>query len=430
MTGRHNDQGSAAALPEKAPSSGPGQGRAFRRLGFRVRVARRNKAPSERGSFLRLGIALALSLFCSALLLEVQGKPGAHGVSLLLQGGFGDLSALWAFLEDASLFQRVFGPLYWFFFDNYALADTLLKSIPIFLCSLGVAVCFHLQIWNIGAEGQFAMGAVGGTAVVLAFPGLPAWAMLPAMFLAAGLAGALWAAIPALLRQRLRTNEIISTLMFNYIAILFLQYLVYGPWKDPGGMGFPMTMSFPPAAVVSSLAGRIHWGLVLCVVLAVLLSLFLKRTRQGFELLAGGVNPKAARYAGVRYGVMVMAVMCLCGALAAWAGCLESSVTLGRLRPNITVGYGYTAIVVAWLARLRITRIALFSLLLAGFRVGTGNLELELQISAAFGDMIQGLILLMVLAGQFFDQYTFRLLRPQAAAPSAPPPSIEPEGAA
>lgn len=435
MTGRHKDQNSAATPPE-APrpdtmeESGSGRRSPLWGLDFRVRVARRDKAPSERGSFFRLGIALGLSLFLSALLLEVQGKPGAHGVSLLLQGGFGDLSALRDVLDGASFFQTLFRPLHWFFFDNYALADTLLKSIPIFLCSLGVAVCFHLQIWNIGAEGQFAMGAVGGTAVVLAFPSLPAWAMLPAMFLAAGLAGAFWAAIPAFFRQRLRTNEIISTLMFNYIAILFLQYLVYGPWKDPDGMGFPMTMSFPAAAVVPALAGRIHWGLVLCLVLAVLLSLFLKRTRQGFELLAGGVNPKAARYAGVRYGVMVMAVMCLCGALAAWAGCLESSVTLGRLRPNITVGYGYTAIVVAWLARLRITRIALFSILLAGFRVGTGNLELELQISAAFGDMIQGLILLMVLAGQFFDQYTFRLLRPQGTPPFSVPAPSGPEEAA
>ena len=371
------------------------------------RIAKRDAPPGRLLSWSLLGASFALAFAVSALLLEVQGKPGLRGVVLLLQGGFGTPLALMADAraEGADIFSALFRGLFW---DNYALADSLLKAIPIFLCSLGVAVCFYLQVWNIGAEGQFALGAIGGTAVVLAFPGLPAPVMLPVMFLSAALAGALWAAIPALLRCTFRTNEIISTLMLNYIGILFLQYLVYGPWKDPGGMGFPMTMEFPAAAVVPALVGRIHWGLVLCMAAAGLLMVFLQRTRYGFELLAGGANPDAARYAGMRYQVMVVGVMCLCGALAAWAGCLEASTTLGRLRPNIVVGYGYTAIVVAWLARLRISRIAFFSLLLAALRVGVENLQLELGVSAAFGDMIQGLILLCVLAGQFPESYRLR----------------------
>jgi simple sugar transport system permease protein len=188
-----------------------------------------------------------------------------------------------------------------------------------------VAVCFYLQVWNIGAEGQFAFGAIGGTAVVLAFPSLPAWAMLPLMLLAASFAGAFWAAIPAILHEKFKTNEIISTLMLNYLAILFLQYLVFGPWKDPNGMGFPMTNEFSPAAVMPEIIDRIHGGVVLCILASIGLTVFLNRTRYGYELLAGGANPAVAHYAGMSYSSMVIGVMCLCGALAALAGCIEIS---------------------------------------------------------------------------------------------------------
>ncbi|MDL2209315.1 ABC transporter permease [Desulfovibrio sp. OttesenSCG-928-O18] len=368
------------------------------------------KRDAPLGKFYSLGLlclSFVIALGVSALLLEVQGKPGLHGIALLLQGGFGTPLEFMteARAEGAGFITALFRGFFW---DNYALADTFLKSIPIFLCSLGVAVCFYLQVWNIGAEGQFALGAIGGTAVVLWFPNLPSFVMLPLMFLAASLAGALWAAIPAILRERLRTNEIISTLMLNYLAIILLQYLVFGPWKDPGGMGFPMTSEFPPAAVMPEIFGRVHGGILLCIGAAIALNIFLNRTRYGYEILVGGANPQAAHYAGMRYSAMVIGVMCLCGALAAWAGCLETSATLGRLRPNVVVGYGYTAIVVAWLARLRVLRIAAFSLVLAALRVGVEILQLDLGISAAFGDMIQGLILLCMLAGQFPESYRIK----------------------
>ena len=144
------------------------------------------------------------------------------------------------------------------------------------------------------------------------------------------------------------------------------------------------------------------------VLASVALSVFLNRTRRGYELLVSGSNPSAARYAGIRYSFMVIGVMCLCGVLAAWAGCIETSASLGRLRPNVVVGYGYTAIVVAWLARLKIWRIAFFSIILAAVRVGVEVLQFELKISAAFGDMMQGLILLCMLAGQFPEMYRVR----------------------
>lgn len=344
-------------------------------LGFRI--AKRQE-PLRWGSFFIFFAALALSLGISCMLLAIQGKPFMRALFMLWDGAFA---------------------------HDYALEDTALKSIPIFLCSLGVAVCFRMQVWNIGAEGQYALGAIGATWAVLSFPNLPVWALMPFMFLCAAVAGGLWAAVPAFLRLRMGLNEIISTLMFNYIGILLMEYLVYGVWKDPTSFGFPMTVIFPDAAIIGSLFGRIHWGAAVCAVVATLLSVFLRRTRLGFELMAGGENPRAARYARMPYGFLVMLVMVVCGALAGWAGLIETSATLNRLQPNVLAGYGYTAIVVAWLARLRIVSIAMYSILLAGLRVGVENLQLELQVPAAFAGIMQGLLLITVLAGQFFIWY-------------------------
>ncbi len=343
----------------------------------RFRIVKRQE-PLRWGSFFIFLAALALSLGISCLLLAIQGKPFMHALFLLWDGAFA---------------------------HDYALEDTALKAIPIFLCSLGVAVCFRMQVWNIGAEGQFALGAIGATWAVLAFPGTPGWVLMPLMFVSAAVLGGFWAAVPAFLRQKFGLNEIISTLMFNYIGILLLEFLVYGVWKDPTSFGFPMTAMFPESAVIGELFGRVHWGGAVCAAVAAALAIFLKRTRLGFEIMAGGENPRAARYARMPYNVLVMLVMVLCGVLSGWAGLIETSATLNRLQPNVVVGYGYTAIVVAWLARLRISSIAMFSLLLAGLRVGVENLQLELQVPAAFAGIMQGLLLITVLGGQFFNWY-------------------------
>ena len=346
------------------------------------RIIRRQE-PLNFGSFILFAIAFVLSLALSALALYALGKSGMQGILLLLEGGFG---------------------------HGYSYEDTTLKAIPIFLCAVGVAICFRMQVWNIGAEGQFALGAIGATGMVLAFPNAPAWAMLPGMLVCAALAGMLWASIPAFLRLSFRVNEIVSSLMLNYVGILVLQYLVYGPWKDPNGSNFAETMAFPDAAIVPSLFGRVHWGLAICILVGILVSLFFKKTRLGYEIMVSGENPKAAKYAGMPYGFLIFFVLCACGALAAIAGGLETSATVERLRPNAAVGYGYTAIVVAWLAKLRISRIAFFSFLLAGLRVGVENLQLEMGVPAPFAKMIEGSILLTVLAAQFFDTYSIRFI--------------------
>jgi len=315
-------------------------------------------------------------------MLSLQGKPPLVGMQLLFAGAFGSL---------------------------WAIEDCLIKSVPIFLCSLGVGIAFRLQIWNIGAEGQFALGAVGASAVALAAPGYSWWVLLPAMMIFAMAAGGLWGLIPAVLRNRMGANEIIVTLMMNYLAILFLDYLVYGPWKDPTSFGFPMTETFSAGAVVGFIGTtRLNWGLGLCVVFAVAVWGFFRFTRLGFELKASGENIRTAGYAHLPYHGLVVLVMVLSGALAGCAGFLEASANLNRLQPSIMVGYGYTAIVVAWLARLNPLYTAVAAFMLAGLRVGVENLQLDLQVPAAFGEILEGLILLTVLASGFFTRYRIR----------------------
>ncbi len=351
---------------------------------IRLRVHKRHEPLGWCSLFIVLG-AIALSFGIGGIFLAIQGKPGLQGMMLLIRSAF---------------------------FSVWALEDCLIKAVPIFLCSLGVAIAFRLQIWNIGAEGQYALGALGATWAALTFPTLPWYILLPSMLLLASVASGLWALIPGLLKIHLRANEIIITLMLNYIGILLLDYLVYGPWKDPTSFGFPMTREFSPGAIVGPIGStRLNWGILLCVAAGVAIWILLKFTRLGFELQASGENPRAARYAGLRYDRLTILVMVLGGVLSGWAGFLEASGNLNRLQPSIIAGYGYTAIVVAWLAQLNPLSIAIASFLLAGLRVGLETLQLDLQVPAAFGQIMEGLILLTVLAGRFFSDYRFALRR-------------------
>ncbi len=324
-------------------------------------------------------LALLLSFALCALLLYLGGTSPLAGVKALFAGAFG---------------------------SRWAIEDSIVKAIPIFLCSLGVAAAFRLKIWNIGAEGQFALGAIGATWAALTFPDAPGWLLLPLMIAAACVCGGLWGLIPAILRQKMRANEIIVTLMLNYIAILLLQFLVYNIWRDPASYGFAVSPAFSDAAIIGTIADTaIHWGVIHCLLLGAVFWAFFRFTRVGFEIKVAGENVNAARYAGIPYSLLVCCIMVLSGALAGWAGFLEASATVNRLQPSIMVGYGYTAIVVAWLARLNPLGIALASFLLAGLRVGVENLQLDLQVPAAYGGILEGVILLTILASDFFTRF-------------------------
>lgn len=298
------------------------------------------------------------------------------------------------------------------FGSKYSLSETLVKAIPLMLSGLGVSIAFRMLFWNIGAEGQLAMGgfAAAGVALFLADK-IPDPLLLPAMFVAAFLAGALWGLIPAGLKAALGVNEIITSLMLNYVAILWIEHLFYGPWKDPQGYGFPGSAQFPKAAWLPRLTGRVHAGLIIAIVAAAFLWLVLGRSKWGYEIRVIGENPRAARYAGMSLARNILLVMLLSGGLAGLAGFGEVAGISHRLQKGLTVGYGYTAIIVAWLARLNPWGVLLVAFLLAGLLVGGDQIQITMGLPAAMALVLQGAILFFVLGGALFAQYRLRLVR-------------------
>ncbi len=293
----------------------------------------------------------------------------------------------------------------------YGLSETLVKATPLILAGLGVSLAFRMQIWNIGAEGQIYMGAMGATWVAL-FSGLEShWLLMVAMFSAAFVCGGLWASVAGFLRARWSVNEVIVTLMMNYIAILFVNYLIYGPWRDPQGFNFPLTAQFADAARFTSYFDtRLHSGFFLALVCAVILYLFMERTIWGYQIKVIGSNPLAARYAGMRTGVALFWVLFLSGAIAGIAGFSEVAGLQYRLQHGLSPGYGYTAIIIAWLARRSALGVVIVSLLMGILLVGGDSLQMLWQLPIAFVYAFQGLILFFLLGSDFFIQYRLKLI--------------------
>jgi len=253
-------------------------------------------------------------------------------------------------------------------------SDTLVKATPLILTGLACALAFRMRLWNIGAEGQFLLGAWGASAVVLiplAPAGTPAIILIPLMALAGMLAGGVWGLIPGVLRARLGVNEIIATLMLNYVALFWIQFWVFGPWSESG---FQQTKAFPQAAWLPRLADfassvpafaglTVHLGLIFGIVAAALLWVFLERSRWGYEIRLIGDSPRAARYAGIDIAKRLIIVFAISGALAGLAGMSEVNGAVHRLQDRISPGYGFTAVIVAYLAKFRPGRVIVAAIL-------------------------------------------------------------------
>jgi simple sugar transport system permease protein len=280
----------------------------------------------------------------------------------------------------------------------------MVKAIPLMLAGLGVSLAFKMKLWNIGAEGQIYMGAFAASGVALSLGQLSGVALLPLMLAAGFAAGAIWALIPGVLRAFWQINETITTLMLNYVAIIWVDYLVYGPWKDPASLGFPLTPRFAAGAYLPVLgSSRVHAGLLIALIIAVVFYLVLKYTRWGYELRVVGESPEAARYAGIDVVKNIMLVMLISGGIAGLAGMIEISGITHRLQHGISPGYGYTAIIVAWLGRLHPIGIVLVAvlfgaLLVGGFGVQTSGIPFSIVL------MLQGAVLFFLLAGEIFMQ--------------------------
>ncbi|HRA46487.1 MAG TPA: ABC transporter permease, partial [Thermomicrobiales bacterium] len=233
--------------------------------------------------------------------------------------------------------------------DTYARTETLVKMTPLLLTGLAVTIAFRMQLWNIGAEGQLYLGAIFATIIPLFWlPNARGMIMIPAMLLMGFIGGAIWGAIPGILRAWFNANETITTLMLNYVAILLCQYLVYGPWRDSAAFGFPGTKPFPDAAALPNWQTyRVNIGLLFALTAVVIIAFVLRRTRFGFELSVIGDNPRAARYAGMHTRRMIVLVLALSGGLAGIAGMVEVAGIGHSLQRQVSPGYGYTAIIVA-----------------------------------------------------------------------------------
>lgn len=283
--------------------------------------------------------------------------------------------------------------------DTYSISQTLARTTPILLCALAAAVPGRLGLISVGAEGQLYAGAIAGTGAVLFAPALPAVLLIPFMLTSAALGGAFYGCVPGLLRARLQINETITTLVLNYVSVLFVNALVFGPWKDPESQGWPATAFFPPEAVLPSLSGtRIHLGLLLAIVFAIGLHLFFTRgpASQKIRILAG--NRKVGEMFGLNFGIWVVAMMSLGGAMAGIAGIAEVSAIQGRLQPNISLGYGLTGFLVAWLSRHQPLVIVPVAFLVGGLVAASDALQLFAKVPASSAVILQGLLFATALA--------------------------------
>jgi len=306
--------------------------------------------------------------------------------------------------------------------DPYSLQEIAVKATPLVMIAVGLALCYIANIWNIGAEGQFIIGAVAGSwlAVRTNGAGVGHW-VLPAMLLLGAIGGALYALIPAICRVRFGASEILTSLMLVYVADLFLDYLVRGPWRDPHGFNFPTTADFDPVAVVPTLisGSRLHAGSIVALIVVMLATVLLGRTIMGFEIRLVGAAPKAARFSGFNADRLVLFTFAISGALAGLAGIIEVAGPIGHLQPDISPGYGFTAIIVAFLGRLNPVGILIAGLFLALTFIGGEEAQIAIKVPLDLTKVFQGILLFYVLACDSMIVYRIRFLRPvQKAVPA------------
>ncbi|MDD3446414.1 MAG: ABC transporter permease [Zavarzinia sp.] len=322
------------------------------------------------------------------------------------------------FFVFLTLGAEPFEALYYFFLSpfetKYGFSELCVKAAPLIMIAIGLALGYRANIWNIGAEGQLTMGAVCGGAVALAFWDETGFYILPLMALAGIAGGALYGAIPAFLKTRFNVNEILTSLMLTYVATLFLAVLVFGPLKDPMGFNFPQSRMFTDSAVLPIIwdETRLHLGFLVALAIAVAGWVLLSRSIIGFQIRTLGSAPAAARYAGFDRTRLTWFCLMLTGGLAGLAGTFEVSGPIGQLVPNISPGYGFTAIIVAFLGRLHPLGIIASGMLMALSYMGGENAQINLGLPQAVTGVFQGMLLFFLLASDFLVRYRVRVLKP------------------
>ena len=340
--------------------------------------------PSRAMSIASPLMALAITVLVGVLLFSVLGKDPLRGLQMF-------------FVEPIK--------------NGYAWGEIAIKATPLALIALGLSICYRSNVWNIGAEGQFIMGAVfAGGVAMLAKPD-SSRAIVVAILAAGVLGGMVWAGIVALLRDRFNASEILVSLMLVYVAELLLGWLVYGPWKDPKGYNFPQTITFETVTKIPKLieGSRAHIGVLIAFGAVVLGWLLLFRTYAGFQLQVGGLAPAAARYAGFSSRRTLYLALLISGGLAGLAGGLEAAGPLGQLTPHVPAGYGFAAIIVAFVGRLHPLGVVFSAILMSMFFIGGELAQSRLGLPKSITGVFQGLLLFALLACDTLIHYRVRL---------------------
>jgi len=349
--------------------------------------------PSEVMKWLSPLIALAGMLIAGSLIFLLLGKDPLH-----------------------ALYVYFISPLT----SSYGLSELVVKASPLILIAQGLALGFRARLFNIGAEGQLTMGAIFGGGVAIACQGMTSIWIIPLMVVAGAIGGALWGAIPALLKARFNAQETLTTLMMNYVAAFILLYLINGPWRDPGGMNFPQSIMFDGSTLFPILmeGTRINSSVLITLVAVLLFWLFQSKSLRSFALEVGGQAPAAARYAGFSAQGAIWFSLVASGMMAGIAGVGEIAGPVGQLNPNISPGYGFAAIIVAYLGRLNPIGMVLSGFLMALLYLGGEAAQIDLQLPAAITGLFQGMLLFFLLAADAFIDNRYRFGRTPKAAPA------------
>jgi ABC-type uncharacterized transport system permease subunit len=339
--------------------------------------------PSKFWSYGSPLLALGCTVIIGVLLFVMLGKDPVRGLSMFF----------WEPVKNA-----------------YALGELVVKATPLLLIALGLAVCFRSNVWNIGAEGQYILGAIGASGVALmADKTTGGWIVVPIVL--AGVAGGMfWAGLTAFLRDRFNANEILVSLMLSYVAVQVLLYLVFGPWKDPNGYNFPQTQTFELVTRIPRLieGSRLSIGVLFALVGVAGMWVFLFRTRAGFSLQVGGLAPAAARYAGFSSRRALWTALLVSGGMAGLAGALEVAGPIGQLTPYVPAGYGFAAIIVAYVGRLHPVGMVFSAVLMSMFYIGGELAQSRMGLPKSLTGVFQGLLLFTLLACDTLVNYRLK----------------------
>lgn len=341
-----------------------------------MRMIKRADMTTKKAIFIRTS-AIVLALVVSAIFILILGHNPIDVYISMFKGAFGSV---------------------------YRIKDTLTISIPLVVTSIGIMIAFKMKFWNIGAEGQILMGAFIATFFALNFNYLPKIILLPLMFIGGFVGGGLWALLPAFLKVKFDTNETIITLMMNYIAIKWITFLQYGPWRDPMSMGFPKIANFADNAIMPKVFG-VHIGWIIALILVAVVTYFMNHSKGGYEISVVGESIDTARYAGMNVKKIIISSMMISGGICGIVGMMEASAVNQTLTSQLSAGYGYTAIITTWLSGLKSAIIVPVSILFAGMIKGGSFIQTAYQIPQSAAEVLQSMILFFVIGSEFFIQY-------------------------